>query len=295
MGASAAAIIVPMMACVTGWFDTHRSLAVSLVSAGMGMAPMTMAPLAAWLVSTMSWRTTLEILAAIAALLMIPAALLVRRPPALLDASAAPGGEPQSGMSVGEALRSPQFVVLVLTNFFCCATHSGPIFHTVSYAQTCGIPLVAAVSIYSVEGLAGMGGRIGFGLLGDRFGAKRVLVLGLLAQAFGALAYVFARGLGEFYTVAAIFGFIYAGVMPLYAVLARENFPAADDGNRHRRHGDGRQPRHGAGTAGRRADLRRPRQLHVALRRLLGDGDRRLPDRPTFRPMPQAQPALAPA
>ena len=61
--------------------------------------------------------------------------------------------------------------------------------------------------------------------LGDRFGAKRILVLGLLAQAFGALAYVFARGLGEFYTVAAIFGFIYAGVMPLYAVLARENFP----------------------------------------------------------------------
>ena len=91
--------------------------------------------------------------------------------------------------------------------------------------QTCGIPLVAAVSIYSVEGLAGMGGRIGFGLLGDRFGAKRVLVLGLLAQAFGALAYVFARGLGEFYAVAAVFGFIYAGIMPLYAVLARENFP----------------------------------------------------------------------
>ena len=49
VGASAAAIFAPMMACVTGWFDTHRSLAVSLVSAGMGMAPMTMAPLAAWL------------------------------------------------------------------------------------------------------------------------------------------------------------------------------------------------------------------------------------------------------
>src|SRR3984885_7877819 len=115
VGGSAAAIIVPMMACVTGWFETHRSLAVSLVSAGMGMAPMTMAPLAAWLVSTASWRTTLEILAAVAALLMIPAALLVRRPPALVGASAAPEPDPQSGMSVGDALRSPQFVVLVLT------------------------------------------------------------------------------------------------------------------------------------------------------------------------------------
>ena len=55
--AAAAAIFAPMMACVTGWFDTHRSLAVSLVSAGMGMAPMTMSPLAAWLVSSHDWRT----------------------------------------------------------------------------------------------------------------------------------------------------------------------------------------------------------------------------------------------
>ncbi|MCE3543899.1 MFS transporter, partial [Escherichia coli] len=55
VGAATAAIFAPMMACVTGWFDTQRSLAVSLVSAGMGMAPMTMSPLAAWLVSIHGW------------------------------------------------------------------------------------------------------------------------------------------------------------------------------------------------------------------------------------------------
>ncbi len=128
-------------------------------------------------------------------------------------------------MSRGQALRSPQFIILLLTNFFCCATHSGPIFHTVSYAVTCGIPLIIAVSIYSVEGLAGLGGRVAFGLLGDRFGAKHVLVVGLLVQAFGTLGYLAARELATFYTVAALFGFIYAGVMPLYSVIARENFP----------------------------------------------------------------------
>ena len=128
-------------------------------------------------------------------------------------------------MSLAQALRSPQFIILLATNFLCCATHSGPIIHTVSYAVTCGIPMMAAVTIYSVEGLAGMGGRIAFGLLGDRFGAKRVLVSGLLAQAFGALGYVFVRELAAFYAVAALFGFIYAGTMPLYSVLARENFP----------------------------------------------------------------------
>ncbi|MBV7518046.1 MFS transporter [Ensifer sp. ENS12] len=227
VGTATAAIFAPMMACVTGWFDTHRSLAVSLVSAGMGMAPMTMSPFAAWLVSGYDWRTALQIIAVVVAVIMIPVSLLVRQAPALAvgAAAASPEEEAQSTMTTSQVLKSPLFIILLLTNFFCCATHSGPIFHTVSYAITCGIPVMAAVSIYSVEGLAGMGGRVVFGLLGDRFGAKRVLVLGLLAQAFGALAYVFAAGLGSFYAVAALFGFIYAGVMPLYAVLARENFP----------------------------------------------------------------------
>ena len=227
VGVAAAAVFAPMMACVTGWFDTHRSLAVSLVSAGMGMAPMTMAPFAAWLVSGHDWRTSMQVIALVVAVVMIPVSLLVRRPPAL--EAAGQGGavatDAPEDMSTREVLRSPQFIVLCLTNFFCCATHSGPIFHTVSYAITCGIPMIAAVSIYSVEGLAGMGGRVVFGILGDRFGARQVLVLGLLAQAFGALAYVFAGGLASFYAVAGLFGFIYAGVMPLYAVIARENFP----------------------------------------------------------------------
>jgi MFS family permease len=227
VGGSISAIFAPMMATVTGWFDTHRSLAVSLVSAGMGMAPMTMSPLAAWLVSNHDWRTSMLIIAAVVACIMIPVSLLVRRPPVLEAARSVPAGgsAPHDEMSRAQALRSPQFIVLVLTNFFCCATHSGPIIHTVSYAISCGIPLIAAVTIYSVEGLAGLGGRIAFGLLGDHFGAKRVLVLGLLAQAFGALAYVFVRELAAFYAVAAVFGFIYAGTMPLYAVLVRENFP----------------------------------------------------------------------
>ena len=226
VGGGTAAIFAPMMATVTGWFDKHRSLAVSLVSAGMGMAPMTMSPLVAWLVSHHDWRTSMQIVAVVVAAIMIPVSLLVRRAPALDAALAAQsdGATPQAEMSLAQALRSPQFLILVLTNFFCCATHSGPIIHTVSYAVTCGIPMIAAVTIYSVEGLGGMGGRIAFGLLGDRFGAKHVLVAGLFAQAFGALAYVFVRELAAFYAVAALFGFIYAGTMPLYSVLARENF-----------------------------------------------------------------------
>ncbi|HEY8964085.1 MAG TPA: MFS transporter [Alphaproteobacteria bacterium] len=236
VGGAIAAIFAPVMATVTGWFDTHRSLAVSLVSAGMGIAPITMSPLAAWLVTEHDWRTSMLILSGLAAILMIPAAFLFKRPPAL-EAQAAPaeGAAMPSEMSsataaapqltMGEALKSPLFIILLLTNFFCCATHSGPIFHTVSYAVACGIPMIAAVTIYSVEGLAGMGGRVVFGLMGDRFGAKRILVFGLLFQAIAVSLYFFAKEINVFYVVAALTGFVYAGVMPLYAVLARENFP----------------------------------------------------------------------
>src|SRR5271169_2584782 len=101
VGGATAAIFAPMMACVTGWFDTHRSLAVSLVSAGMGMAPMTMSPLAARLISSHDWRTSLQILAALTAVVMIPVALLVRRPPALKSENVvlATHKEPQSGIT----------------------------------------------------------------------------------------------------------------------------------------------------------------------------------------------------
>src|SRR6202047_663309 len=106
VGGSTAAIFAPMMACVTGWFDTHRSLAVSLVSAGMGMAPMIMSPLAAWLVSNHDWRTSMQVLAVVVAAIMIPVSLLVRRPPALERGNVAPVGDgaPPPEMSLAQAL-----------------------------------------------------------------------------------------------------------------------------------------------------------------------------------------------
>src|SRR5580704_2615457 len=120
VGGATAAIFAPMMATVTGWFDTHRSLAVSLVSAGMGMAPMTMSPLVAWLVSHYDWRTTMLIVSGIVAAIMIPMSLLVRRPSALdaaPSAAAADGAAMPADMSLADALRSPQFIILIATNF----------------------------------------------------------------------------------------------------------------------------------------------------------------------------------
>ncbi|SHK22457.1 Sugar phosphate permease [Bradyrhizobium lablabi] len=227
VGLAAGAFFAPMIAAATQWFENNRSLAVSLVSAGMGVAPMTISPFARWLISTYDWRVAMMTIGIGAWILLIPAALLVRKPPAASTTGAASplaieaGG---AGMSATQALRSPQFMVLALTFFGCCAAHSGPIFHMVSYAISCGVPAMAAVSIYSLEGLSGLGGRLLLGVLADRLGAKPVLIAGLLVQALAIATYLFVNRLGEFYALSVIFGTAYGGVMPLYAVLAREYF-----------------------------------------------------------------------
>jgi MFS family permease len=189
---------------------------------------MTVSPFASWLLSTLDWRSALLTIGVLSALILLPASLLVRAPPRgdAAQGLEAPGAQGTRDMSLGAALRSLPFIVLGLTFFACCAMHSGPIFHTISYAIVCGVSPMAAVSIYSLEGLAGLGGRLLFGVLGDRYGAKRVLVAGLLVQALAAGAFVFAKRLGDFYAVSFVFGLAYGGVMPLYAVLARGYFPA---------------------------------------------------------------------
>src|SRR5581483_11223894 len=223
VGLAASAFFTPMIALATAWFEQNRTLAVSLVSAGMGVAPMTISPFARWLITNYDWRTAMLTIGIGAFALLLPAALLIRRPPAVETAAGAAAVR-DPGPSVGAALRSAQFIVLALTFFACCAAHSGPIFHMVSYALTCGIAPMAAVSIYSVEGLAGLAGRLIFGLAGDRFGVKPVLIIGLGIQALAIVSYAFIRELGSFYALALVFGAAYGGVMPLYAVLARDYF-----------------------------------------------------------------------
>ncbi|HEY8576903.1 MAG TPA: MFS transporter [Devosia sp.] len=226
VGASGGAFFAPLMATVLGWFDKHRSLAVSLVSLGGGVAPMVMTPLATVLIEQFGWRDAMMMTALVATAIIVPAAFLIRRPPAVTEpqsqAGTAAGAEHSTSLLA--IMRRPQFIVLASVFFLCCAAHSGPIFHTVSYAMLCGASAIAAASIYSVEGVAGLFGRLIFGLLADRVGVKRVIIGGLVLQAVGIYTYIYVGELTQFYMLAVVLGLAYGGVMPLYSVLARDYF-----------------------------------------------------------------------
>src|SRR5881398_1435825 len=227
VGFAAGSLYTPLTATTTRWFTEHRSLAVALVSAGLSLGSSPAAPLARWLITSYDWRFAMLVIGDLAWLGIIPAALLVREPPArptagLPSTAGADGRE----LTVAQALRTPQFAAIALTFFACCAAHSGPIFHMVTHVIDHGVPAMVAATVFSVAGLASLSGKIVCGLVADRVGAKRTLVAGLALQAVAVSLYVFTRGLPSFYTLAVMFGFAYGGVMPLYAILVREYFGA---------------------------------------------------------------------
>ena len=224
IGVAAGSFYAPLTSITTNWFTQHRTLAVALVSSGMSVGSMTVAPFARWMITTYDWRTAMLVIGDLAWLIVIPAALLVRNPPtpSAVAVPTAPGAG--RDLTVTQALRTPQFAAIAFAHFACCAAHSGPIFHMVANAIDHGVSAMAATTVLSAAGLAALGGRILCGIVADRVGAKRTLVAGLALQAVAVSLYLFTRELTGFYALALMFGFSYGGVMPLYPVIIREYF-----------------------------------------------------------------------
>jgi len=221
VGFSVGAFYAPLTSTATKWFTARRGLAVALVSSGIGLGILLIAPIARALTSAWDWRVAMLLLGDLAWLVIIPASLLLREHPGEV-AGQARAEAPE--YSAGQVMRAPQFWVIALTHFACCAAHSGPIFHMVTHASDQGVPAMAAATALGISGLASIGGRIGGGLIADRLGVKRTLLAGLALQATVILTYLFARDLWSFYALAIVFGVAYGGVMPLYALVTREYF-----------------------------------------------------------------------
>jgi MFS family permease len=225
VGLAVGAFYAPLTSTVTRWFIANRGLAVALVSAGSGLGTFVIAPLVRWLIDLYGWRFAMLVLGDLVWFLVVPLGLLVRRAPTGLAAvTDAPASR---DFTLAEVSRAPQFWLIALTHFICCAAHSGPIFHMIAHATDQGLSPAAAATVFGVSGLSSIVGRLGAGVLADRLGAKRTLVAMLGLQAPAIFMYLFAYGAGSFYVLAVVFGLGYGGVMPLYALLTREYFGAA--------------------------------------------------------------------
>jgi MFS family permease len=245
VGAGVSTFYVPLTVLAIKWFEGRRGMAAAVVSAGNGLGILVLAPLTRWLINEFDWRVAFLVLGNLAWVVVVPCALLLRRPGGLpagglpftsLSSSSAgaqkwPPHSPSGGQpfpALGLDGRSPwstwPFWAIALTHFCCCAAHSGPLFHLVTHAIEQGVGKMAAASILGASGLTSIFGRIGTGIVADRVGAKRTLLAALSLQVVLIFLYLFATSTGALYALSLAFGVAYGGAMPLYPLVTREHF-----------------------------------------------------------------------
>jgi MFS family permease len=162
---------------------------------------------------------------------MIPLALVLRgRPPAYALSSTrqfATAAQGSLGLSPG-ALQ----MLLGIAGFACCVAMSMPQVHIVAYCGDLGYGVERGAQMLSLMLGLGIISRIGSGFIADRIGGVRTLLLGSLAQMLALLLYLGFSGLTSLYVISALFGLFQGGIVPSYAIIVREYFPAREAGMR---------------------------------------------------------------
>jgi predicted MFS family arabinose efflux permease len=204
---------------------------VALTNCGTGIGGTLFAPLTRYLVLSFDWRDAFFIYGVLVWVVVLPLAVLIRNHPE--DIGLQPYGGTLAALSTpsptyafGDVLAMPALWVIATVHLLCCAAHSGPIFHMVSSAIDTGVDTLGAATIFAYASLASIAGRLGTGVLADRYGSKPILVTWLGMQATAITLYLFASETSSLTLVALYFGVSYGGVMPLYAVVTREFFGA---------------------------------------------------------------------
>jgi MFS family permease len=222
----------PLMADISNWFVRRRGAAVTLCSSGNYFAGALWPPVVQYAVAGYGWRAThvgIGLFCGATMILVSAVALRRRAPAALMIASAgARKGSPASfGLSAG-ALQ----LLLALASICCCVAMSMPQVHIVAYCGDLGYGVARGADMLALMMAFGIVGRIGSGFIADRIGGLPTLMLGSALQGVALLLYLLYDGLISLYVISAVFGLFQGGIVPSYAIIVREYFPAKEAGAR---------------------------------------------------------------
>jgi MFS family permease len=155
--------------------------------------------------------------------------MLLRERPHFDDrASPAAGGSKKGLLPASPVL----FPALVLAGLACCVAMSMPQVHIVAYCTDLGYgPAVGATMLSMMLGF-GVVSRLLSGYFSDYLGGAGTLIIGSVLQALALLFYIPFDGLVPLYIVSAVFGLAQGGIVPSYALIIRDHFPAREAGFR---------------------------------------------------------------
>ncbi len=228
-----AATFAPLVADTSLWFVRRRGIAVAICASGNYLAGTIWPPIVQHFVSTQGWRATYIGLGVFCLLTMPLLALLMRpRPPIAVASpiSHAHAAQPSS-RPFGLGLTQAQ-VLLCIAGVACCVAMSMPQVHIVAYCGDLGYGAARGAEMLSLMLASGIVSRIVSGLICDRIGGLRTLLLGSVLQGVALLLFIPFDGLVSLYIISALFGLFQGGIVPSYAIIVREHFPPAEAGAR---------------------------------------------------------------
>ena len=226
-----AATFGPLMADVSHWFVRRRGIAVAICAAGNYLAGTVWPPIVQHFISTSGWRATHIGIGLFCTATMLPLAwLLRRRAPEQHGETAATvhGGAPATLGLTPAGLQA----LLVVAGVACCVAMSMPQVHIVAYCGDLGYGVARGAEMLSLMLAFGIVSRVGSGFIADRIGGLRTLLLGSVLQAVALVLYLLFDGLISLYVISAMFGLFQGGIVPMYAIVIREFFPARQAGTR---------------------------------------------------------------
>lgn len=232
IGAGSSVTFAPLLADTSLWFIRKRGLAIAIIASGNYLAGAIWPPVLAHFMQTSGWRETYFGVALFCLVTMLALALVLRRrPPALPVTSAVTQRTAAEPHPLGLPPAMLQ-TLLVIAGLSCCVAMSMPQVHIIAYCGDLGYGPARGAQMLSLMLAFGIVSRLTFGWISDRIGGLRTLLLGSSLQALGLLLFVPFDGLASLYLISALFGLFQGGIVPAYAVIVREFFPAKEAGAR---------------------------------------------------------------
>jgi MFS family permease len=217
----------PLVADVSLWFRRQRGIAVAIVASGNYLAGAIWPPALQYAVEHWGWRSAYLGIGCICVVTMVPLALLLRRRAVTTDH--APGSTTPAAMAPAPGHLQG---VLMLAGIACCVAMSMPQVHLVAYCADLGYGPARGAEMLSLMLGLGVVSRLGSGLIADRIGGVGTLILGSTLQCLALIFYLPFDGLLSLYVVSGFFGLAQGGIVPSYALIVRQYFPARQAGVR---------------------------------------------------------------
>ena len=220
----------PLIADISHWFEKRRGVAVALCASGNYLSGAIWPTMVEHLIRGYGWRTTYLGIGLFCAATMIPLAMLLRAPAPAHRAGVVAA---QSGIRGTMGLSPARLqMLLMVAGLACCVAMSMPQVHIVAYCGDLGYGVARGAEMLALMLGFGIFSRVGSGFVADRLGGMKTMLIGSLMQMTALCLYLFMNGLTSLYVISALFGLFQGGLVPSYAIVVRECFPAKEAGTR---------------------------------------------------------------